>query len=79
MSTMNISLPEALKEFVDKQVAERGFASTSEYLRELIRREYEIAVLREKILEGGRSPVVATADKAYFENLRKSLRARHKA
>jgi len=30
MSTMNISLPETLKSFVDEQVASRGFGTSSE-------------------------------------------------
>lgn len=38
MSTMNISLPESLKSFVDEQVGERGYSTSSEYVRELIRR-----------------------------------------
>ena len=76
MSTMNISLPEALKEFVDQQVAERGFSTTSEYLRDLIRKEFEKNKLREMILEGVNSPVVAQADEAYFENRRARLRNR---
>lgn len=37
MQTMNISLPEPLKEFVDHQIAEGRYSSASEYIRELIR------------------------------------------
>jgi putative addiction module CopG family antidote len=37
MGTMNISLPDALKTFVDEQVAARGYGTSSEYVRELIR------------------------------------------
>ena len=37
MQTMNISLPEALKEFVDDQIASGRYSSVSEYVRELIR------------------------------------------
>lgn len=37
MSTMNISLPEALREYVEQQVAEGGYSSVSEYMRELVR------------------------------------------
>ena len=33
MSTMNISLPEAMKSFVDEQVNERGYGTSSEYVR----------------------------------------------
>jgi len=37
MQTMNISLPDPLKEFVDHQIAEGRYSSVSEYVRELIR------------------------------------------
>ncbi|MCA1624035.1 MAG: type II toxin-antitoxin system ParD family antitoxin, partial [Acidobacteria bacterium] len=39
MSTMNISLPETLKTFVDSQVSEGDYGSSSEYVRELLRKE----------------------------------------
>lgn len=37
MQTMNISLPDPLKEFVDDQIAEGRYSSVSEYIRALIR------------------------------------------
>ena len=37
MQTMNISLPDQLKEFVDEQVGSGRYSSVSEYVRELIR------------------------------------------
>lgn len=37
MTTMNISLPEEMKAFVEAQVVQGGFATASEYLRALIR------------------------------------------
>ena len=37
MTTMNISLPEEMKVFVEAQMAREGYASASEYLRALIR------------------------------------------
>ena len=37
MQTMNISLPERLKEFVDHQVGSGRYSSVSEYVRDLIR------------------------------------------
>jgi antitoxin ParD1/3/4 len=37
MQTMNISLPDPLKRFVDSQVAGGRYSSASEYVRELIR------------------------------------------
>jgi antitoxin ParD1/3/4 len=37
MQTMNISLPDPLKELVDHQIAEGRYSSVSEYIRDLIR------------------------------------------
>jgi antitoxin ParD1/3/4 len=37
MQTMNISLPDPLKDFVDHQIAEGRYGSVCEYIRELIR------------------------------------------
>ena len=37
MDTMNIALPELMKAFVQERVAEGGYSSASEYVRDLIR------------------------------------------
>lgn len=37
MQTMNISLPDQLKHFVETQVSGGGYSSVSEYVRELVR------------------------------------------
>ena len=36
MTTLNITLPDALKSFIDDQVRQRGYSIRSEYVRELI-------------------------------------------
>ena len=41
--TMNISLTEDLKSFVDGRIKARGYSSTSEYVRDLVRRDEERA------------------------------------
>lgn len=48
---MNISLPEELKDFVDEQV-KRGYGTSSEYVRELIRKDQDRLHLRELLLAG---------------------------
>lgn len=37
MTTVTISLPESLREFVDHQLANKGFGNVSEYFRTLLR------------------------------------------
>ena len=48
MQTMNISLPDQLKEFVDDQVGSGRYSSVSEYVRDLIR-EDEKRKVQEKL------------------------------
>ena len=76
MSTMNISLPEELKAFVDQQVASRGYTSSSEYVRELIRKEQDREKLRGLLLEGLNSGPGRVADAAFFDELRQRVRDR---
>jgi len=52
MSTLNISLPASLKTFVDEQVGQRGYGTSSEYVRELIRRDQDRLLLRKLLLAG---------------------------
>jgi len=69
MQSMNISLPEPLKEFVDRQVAQGRYSSVSEYMRELIRADEKRkaeAELEMKLLEGlgGADSAVSPAELA---------------
>jgi antitoxin ParD1/3/4 len=73
MSTMNISLPDSLKSFVDEQVSQRGYGTSSEYVRELIRRDQDRLQLRGLLLAGAASAPTAAADAAYFDGLRDQL------
>ena len=75
MSTMNISLPDTLKSFVDEQVSQRGYGTSSEYVRELIRKDHDRLHLRNLLLKGVGSKAAAPADKAYFESLRDRVRS----
>ncbi|MFA7242129.1 MAG: type II toxin-antitoxin system ParD family antitoxin [Sulfuricellaceae bacterium] len=76
MLTMNISLPDALKEFVDQQVATAGYGTSSEYVRELIRHDQDRLRLRSLLLEGAHSKVTGLADADYFTSLRSGIKKR---
>lgn len=55
MQSMNISLPDPLKQFVDGQIAQGRYSSVSEYVRELIRADEKRKAeehLEAKLLEG---------------------------
>ena len=55
--------------FVDERVGLGGYGSTSEYVRDLIRRDQERERLRGLLLDGAASPPGPIADDAYFESL----------
>lgn len=78
MSTMNISLPDSLKSFVDEQVKQRGYGTSSEYVRDLIRKDQERTRLRDLLLEGAASQPIGAADRKYFDGLRNRIRRRAK-
>ena len=79
MSTMNISLPDSLKAFVDEQVSQRGYGTSSEYVRELIRRDQDRLQLRSLLLAGASSAPMAPVNETYFEGLRERVRGAAKA
>lgn len=77
MSTMNLSLPDTLKAFVDEQVNRRGYGTSSEYVCELIRKDRDRQHLRGLLLAGADSaPTAPTApvDSDYFDALRARVR-----
>ena len=72
---MNISLTDDLKSFVDNRVKARGYSSTSEYMRDLVRRDEERAKeerFKTLIQEGLDSPL----DPRSWEEHRAELRAK---
>ena len=78
MTTMNISLPESMKAYVDQRVSQEGYGTSSEYVRELIRRDKDRSQLRATMLKGLESPVTGQADAAYFQSLRERAEKRKK-
>ncbi len=76
---MNISLPDALKSFVDEQVGQRGYGTSSAYVRELIRKDRDRQQLRDLLIEGAASAPSQPVDAAYFDALRETVRGSVKA
>lgn len=74
MSTMNISLPEELRAFVNSQVSEGAYTSSSEYVRDVLRKEQDRVRLRRLLIEGMESPLIdEPMDAAYFDKFRKRV------
>lgn len=74
--TMNIALPEAMKEFVLQQVSEGGYSTASEYVRELIRADQKRKAqerVEQLLIEGLESGPATPWTKADFDKLRAKL------
>ncbi len=81
-ASLNISLPQEMKDWIDQLVARAGYATTSEYFRQLVRADQR-RQLREEIdarllaaLDSG-EPVEITPD--WWEERRQELARRIKA
>ena len=80
MATMNVSLPDAMKDWVETQAASGRYANASDYVRDLIRRDQEktekIARLKALIDEGRESgPSNMTLDEIFDEARRRAAGA----
>ena len=85
MPQVNLSLPPALKDWVDTKVAEGRYSSASDYMRDLVRRDLESAMtetewLRGLVAEGLASGVIDEEPEIVIENIIARRRAKtHKA
>ncbi|MCH4893805.1 type II toxin-antitoxin system ParD family antitoxin [Sphingomonas sp. SFZ2018-12] len=78
MAQMNISIPDKLKSWAEQRVAEGRYSSTSDYVRDLIRRDEaeaaKLEALRAAIDEGLASGVSERDSFAYLAELRERAR-----
>lgn len=73
MTTMNISLPDEMKAFVDAQVADRRDGNASESMRDLIRRDLAREQFRAAIDAGLASGPAEEWAPAHFDGLRAGI------
>ena len=69
-ATMNISLPEALRDFVEEAVSSGGYSSVSEYMRELVRQAKAEKDLEDRLLAALDSADLGPVDPEFFEGLK---------
>lgn len=77
MTTVTISLPESLKEFVDSQLATKGYGNVSEYFRSLLRNAQKAeaeARLETLLLEGLASAEDIPVTPEFWSELRAEAR-----
>jgi antitoxin ParD1/3/4 len=77
MTTVTISLPESLKEFIDRQLATKGYGNVSEYFRSLLRDAQQAeadARLEALLLEGLASGDDVPLTRAFWAELKTEAR-----
>lgn len=76
MTTLNISLPESMRAFIDEQIAKGGYSTASEYIHHLIWQEQKQAAqikLEAMLLEGLDSGEPIEVTDEWWENKRAEL------
>ncbi|CAN5659477.1 type II toxin-antitoxin system ParD family antitoxin [soil metagenome] len=77
MAQMNVSIPEALKQWAEQRVAEGRYASTSDYVRDLVRRDQdaatELAWLQAEIDKG----IASGLDSRSYSRIVQDIRAKY--
>lgn len=82
MEAINITVPEALQEFVQARIVNGGYGSASEYVGELIRadqKQYALTVLGEEILKGASSGLSVPMTDGDWQEIRDEVRQRFEA
>ena len=82
MTSMNITLPEPMRQFIEEQIDSGSYATASEYMRALIREDQKRKAqerLEALLLEGLDSgdPIEATPE--FWRDLRGRIESRRKA
>ena len=73
MVTMNISLGKDLRAFIEREVEEGSFSSSSEYIHHLLREKREESQLRAQLMEGLDSPTLKASAEEFFQELREAV------
>jgi antitoxin ParD1/3/4 len=80
MTTMNISLPDSMRAFIEQKIAQGGYSTASEYIRQLVREDQKRAAqerLEQLLLEGIDSGPSREMTDDDWEELRRRVSQRH--
>jgi len=81
MVTLNLQLPENLKQFAEKQATEEGFGDASQYLQHLVEKEAirqeKLRHLEAELIKGLDSGPPIRITPQYWANLKQELQTKH--
>jgi antitoxin ParD1/3/4 len=83
MTTMNLTLPDDMKAFVEEQAAKRGYVDASEYVRSVLldvqTREQARSEIRGKLLEAVESGPATPMTRSDWDDIQREVERRHKS
>lgn len=77
MATMNVSLPDLMKKWVEEQIKTGHFSNASDYVRDLIRRDQEYQDRREVLINALIAGENSGESERSLEEIWKGVKARH--
>ncbi len=78
MATMNVSLPDPMKEWVEDQVKTGHYSNASDYVRDLIRRDQEYQDQHEALVKALIAGEKSGASKRTIETIWRDVKARRR-
>lgn len=70
VATLNVSLPDSMRAFVDSEVASGDYGTASAYVQQLIRRDIRRAEVRQMMLDGINSASAVPYDDAFRKRMK---------
>jgi antitoxin ParD1/3/4 len=77
MATMNVSLPDPMKDWVEEQVKTGHYSNASDYVRDLIRRDQDYQDQREALVQALIAGETSGVSKRTLEEIWREVKARH--
>ena len=69
MATLNVSLPDSMRAFIDGEVASGDYGTASAYVQQLIRRDRRRSEVRQMLLDGIASGSAGLYDEAFRQRM----------
>ncbi|MEO1185440.1 MAG: type II toxin-antitoxin system ParD family antitoxin [Cyanobacteria bacterium J06636_27] len=79
MKSINISLPDTMRDYIEKQVVDGGYSTISEYFRELVRQDQkrrDKEYLETLLLEGLNSGSATPLTEQDWDDIRQAVRSK---
>ena len=76
MATMNVSIPDPMREWVETQIESGHYSNASDYIRDLIRRDQEFKDKREALIQALKTGEKSGMAKRTIDEIWKEVKTR---